>query len=241
MTSVVVQHTRTEVRTLVRPAAIRRRIATCSRTASAREPSSGASCPACRWAAIFSTVTTVSAAGSAASPAKASRARGRGCPALMRPASLCTCGRIATGATSAVASSACSRPAAAERVSRSISVQDAIASIRSTRRAARRSGPSIAGNVNAPAAASAPATGHPVNAPTTTPASAAPPSRGPRKPTGSRNEVKGRRPGSAAWPGRRERPRTVRTAPAAKAAPRAAARGTAAPSTTLLMRTTTDC
>ena len=73
---------------------------------------------------------------------------------------------------------ACSSPAAAEIVSRSISVKVAIASIRSSARACARSGPSTRGRNQAASPASTVPAGHRVTAATTAAVTRVPATRG---------------------------------------------------------------
>ena len=75
--------------------------------------------------------------------------RAAGQPRCSRTARRDTSSRIGSGASMAVAVMACSRPAAPDRLSRSVSVQVAMASIRATRRVWPRSGPMIAGSTHA--------------------------------------------------------------------------------------------
>ena len=137
MTSVVETTTRTAVRLRARPASTRKRMAASSRAAVARALRRSPRRRAWRSAARTSAATTRSAVGSASSAAKSRNAADSGSRSN-RATKSATSARMAGGATGAVAAMACSSPAAPAIVSRSISAQAAMASVRATSRPPRR-------------------------------------------------------------------------------------------------------
>ena len=165
-----------EVRVRARPASTRSRMVAWSRAAWASEPNSSPR----RWAwcsaASTKAATTRSQVGSATSSAKARSAGARRSDSR-RTANVATSARIGNGATVAVATMACSRPAAPAMVSRSISDHPATASIRPTASPRPFAPVSSPGAPHPARPAHRAPTGQRVAAPTTTAAPTASPSR----------------------------------------------------------------
>ncbi len=128
--------------------------------------------------------------------------------------------------------------AAAERVSRTISVHVARASIRSVRRAACRSGPNSPGRVSMPTVVSTAATGHVVRAPATTPAVTAITTRRAVQVAGRVRVTRRRRLDPVSFAARRTAPYPMATVPTPNAVPHATA-AAVTPNIAIMTRPTT--